>query len=44
MRTIVFLSIKSAAGFCSHYALEVVEKVVLTVYLIRLDHGSPKIR
>ena len=27
----IFLSTKSAVGFWSHYALEVVEKVVLTV-------------
>ena len=29
----MFLSTKSAVGFWSHFALEVVEKVVLAVYL-----------
>ena len=33
----VFLSTKSAFGFWSHYALEVVEKVMPTVYMCTND-------
>ena len=34
----VFLSTNSAIGFWSHYALEVVEKIVLSLYIYTNDN------